>query len=386
MIQTPSSAVQPLALVEPDAASWDAFVAAHPHGHMLQQSAWGQLKASAGWRVVRVAVQGTENRACPERSRGEPGTENQVLDSSLIAHRSSLLSGAQLLVRQRYGVSVVYAPRGPLFSGDEAVDGLLLQGLERVARRRRAVFLRLEPNRLEGDAETDALHTGLLLQNFQVVETIQPRSSVHVSLAPPPEQLFASFSKGHRADIRRAERQGVTVRVGGADELGPFYAIMQATGARAAFGIHSEEYYRQAWALFQPRSRLLLAEHGGEVVAAHMVFADSQRGLYLYSGATDVGLKTGANHLLEWHAMQWAQASGCTSYDLWGIPDALGRASFASDEATRAALEAEAQADPLIGVYRFKKGFGGHVVRYLPAYDRVLLPPLYALWRRRVGV
>ena len=29
-----------------------------------------------------------------------------------------------------------------------------------------------------------------------------------------------------------------------------------------------------------------------------------------------------------------------------------------------------------------KKGFGGRVTRYLPAYDRVYMPPLYALWQR----
>jgi lipid II:glycine glycyltransferase (peptidoglycan interpeptide bridge formation enzyme) len=113
------------------------------------------------------------------------------------------------------------------------------------------------------------------------------------------------------------------------------------------------------------------------------VFADLRGGYYLYSGATREGLKSGANHLLEWAALQWARAQGCTFYDLWGIPDALGQAATAPDEQQREALTAAAQDDPLIGVYRFKKGFGGRVVRYLPAYDAVLLPPLYALWQRR---
>ncbi|NJO06173.1 MAG: hypothetical protein HC876_11995 [Chloroflexaceae bacterium] len=70
-----------------------------------------------------------------------------------------------------------------------------------------------------------------------------------------------------------------------------------------------------------------------------------------------------------------------------GIPDALGRAAMLPDTpnttVAREAMEAMAQKDPLIGVYRFKKGFGGQVVRYLPAYDYVYLPPLYTLWRRR---
>jgi lipid II:glycine glycyltransferase (peptidoglycan interpeptide bridge formation enzyme) len=295
-----------------------------------------------------------------------------------------VLAGALLLMRSRYGLSVAYTPRGPLFAGDQVVDRLLLGGIERVARKARAVFLRLEPNLLEGDPRADELHTWLLLQSLQPAPTIQPRSSIHVDLGPPEAALLAACTKGHRADIRRAERGGVQVRAGGEADLAAFHGIMRATGARAGFGVHSESYYRAAWRHFQPRSRLLLAELDGRLVAAHLVFADARAGLYLYSGADEAGMKAGANHLLEWHALRWANGLGCERYDLWGVPDALGRVAAAPDEAARVALEAEAQADPLIGVYRFKKGFGGRVVRYLPAYDLVLMPALYPLARRRI--
>jgi lipid II:glycine glycyltransferase (peptidoglycan interpeptide bridge formation enzyme) len=347
-----------LALVEPGPAEWDAFVAAHPQGSLLQQSGWGELKAGAGWQARRLAILGPEGR---------------------------LLAGALLLVRAAYGLSVAYTPRGPLLAGDPAVDQVLLAGLTRAARRARAIFLRLEPNLTEDDPAADATHTWLLLQGLGPAPSIQPRSSVHVDLGRPEEAILAGCSKGHKADIKRAERGGVQVRVGGAEDLPAFYAIMEGTGARAKFGIHAASYYEAAWRRFQPRSRLLLAELGGRAVAAHMVFADAARGLYLYSGADEEGLRSGANHLLEWHAIRWARGLGCASYDLWGIPDALGRAATAPDEAARVALEAEAQADPLIGVYRFKKGFGGRVVRYLPAYDMVLIPPLYKLALRRIS-
>ncbi|NTU86039.1 MAG: aminoacyltransferase [Chloroflexales bacterium] len=347
-----------LALVEPDPARWDAFVAGHPQGSLLQQSSWGDLKAGAGWRARRLAVLGADGR---------------------------LVAGASLLLRSQYGLSVAYTPRGPLFAGEPAADRLLVAGLERAARRARAILLRLEPNLTEDDPAADATHTWLLLQGLRPAPTIQPRSSVHVDLRRPEEAILAACSKGHRADIRRAGREGVAVRVGGDEDLGAFYTIMRSTGERAAFGIHAEPYYRAAWRLFQPRSRLLLAELGGRPVAAHLVFADAHCGRYLYSGADEQGLKSGANHLLEWHALRWARELGCASYDLWGIPDALGRAAAAPDEAARAALEEEARADPLIGVYRFKKGFGGQIVRYLPAYDRALIAPLYGLALRRLS-
>jgi serine/alanine adding enzyme len=352
--------VTQFAIVEPDAERWDAFVQAHPHGHMLQSCGWGELKSRFGWQWRRVAVAGPDG----------------------------LLAGAQILMRRRVGMAVAYVPRGPLFSGDPAADRLLLRALERLARRARAVFLRLEPNVLENADDAMQLHSALLLHGMRMAEPLQPRSSIHLPLAPTPDRLLAAMSKGHRADIKRAAREGVQVRVGEtAADLDTFYGIMEATSARAAFGIHSKSYYAAMWDIFRADAAalLLIAEHGGAAVATALVAAWAGAGLYLYSGSTAGGLKNGAQHAIQWQALQWARERGCRLYDFWGIPDALGRAAMTTDEAERERLEAEARNDELFGVYRFKKGFGGQIVRYLPAYDQVFMPALYRLWQRRFG-
>ena len=372
--QTITAAQAALAVVEPDDAGWDDFTQRHRSGHMLQSAGWSALKARFGWERRRLAI----------------------------ADAGGLRAGAQMLFRYRLGACVAYVPRGPLLAGDAVVDGLLLTALDRLARRQRAVFLRIEPNVLEDDPAADTLHSFLLSRGFQPAEPIQPRSSVHLDLDLPSDRLLAAMSKGHRADIRRAEREGVIVRVGETDrDLDSFYAIMQATGMRAGFAIHSRDYYKTAWDLFgrsaaifasgeqgpacRRHARLLLAERQGVPLAAFLVFAWAGSGLYLYSGATEDGLTLGANHALQWHALLWAKERGCARYDFWGVPDALGQAAGTEDPAERARLEQAAQADPLAGVFRFKKGFGGRIVRYLPAYDLVYVPVLYALWRRRFG-
>src|SRR3954452_3174835 len=109
------------ALVEHTAAStWDALVDGHPRGHMLQRWAWGALKSEFGWQPLRVALVRADS-AVP-------------------------VAAAQLLFRPILGLTVCYVPRGPLFSGDPALDRALLDALRRIAHRRRAAFLRLEPN------------------------------------------------------------------------------------------------------------------------------------------------------------------------------------------------------------------------------------------------
>jgi lipid II:glycine glycyltransferase (peptidoglycan interpeptide bridge formation enzyme) len=346
-----------LAVVEPNQTEWDRFTQQHPQGNLLQAYAWGTLKAQFGWQPRRIAIAGSDG----------------------------LLAGAQVLFRRRFGLSAAYVPRGPLLSGVVDVDRLLLQAIDRQARRSRAVFLRLEPNMLECDTGSHALHSTLLLQKFRPADPLQPRSSIHLTLDKSEDQLLTGMSKGHRADIRRAARDGVTVRAGTLADFGAFYAILEATSARGNFGIHSQAYHEAAWRLFAQHNaaRLLLAERTGEALAAALVFAWAGTAIYHSSGSTAAGLKSGAQHAIQWHALQWAKEHGCEVYDFWGIPDTLGQAK-AADEATRKHLEQAAHADPLYGVYRFKKGFGGNVVRFSPAYDYVYFPALYAFWRRRV--
>jgi peptidoglycan pentaglycine glycine transferase (the first glycine) len=78
------------------------------------------------------------------------------------------------------------------------------------------------------------------------------------------------------------------------------------------------------------------------------------------------------NYLLQWEAIRWAKSLGCTTYDLWGIPD--------EDEEM---LEAEfaQRRDGLWGVYRFKRGFGGQLVCNVGAWDRVYAPMRYRFYR-----
>jgi lipid II:glycine glycyltransferase (peptidoglycan interpeptide bridge formation enzyme) len=100
----------------PAPAEWDAFVTAHPRAHLLQLSAWGQLKAAFGWEPVRVALAGADGR---------------------------IVAGAQLLLRRlplRLG-RLAYVPYGPLVNwADGAQVRALVAALDRAARDHRAAF------------------------------------------------------------------------------------------------------------------------------------------------------------------------------------------------------------------------------------------------------
>jgi lipid II:glycine glycyltransferase (peptidoglycan interpeptide bridge formation enzyme) len=154
------------------------------------------------------------------------------------------------------------------------------------------------------------------------------------------------------------------VREGDHEDVSIFNALLAATAERADFGIHPPGYYEAAYRLFVPRgwARLLLAEVAGEAVAAVMVFALPPRSWYFYGASISAHREKMPTYLLQWEAMRWAKSMGCTTYDLWGVPD--------EDRETLEEQFTE-RSDGLWGVYRFKRGFGGELVRTVGAWDRV---------------
>jgi len=139
-----------------------------------------------------------------------------------------------------------------------------------------------------------------------------------------------------------------------------------------------------AYSLFVPRgwARLLLAEVEGEPVAALMVFAQGHRCWYFYGASGEAHREKMPNYLLQWEAIRWARSQGCIEYDLWGVPD--------EDKETLESGFAHRR-DGLWGVYRFKRGFEGELVRSVGAWDLPLRPVPYRLYTwalrlvRRVG-
>jgi peptidoglycan pentaglycine glycine transferase (the first glycine) len=107
-----------------------------------------------------------------------------------------------------------------------------------------------------------------------------------------------------------------------------------------------------------------------------MIFAWGDKAWYMYGASSDTHRNLMPNYLLQWEGMQWARAQGCRTYDLWGIPD--------EDEETLEARFLERH-DGLWGVYRFKRGFGGHVMRYIGAWDYIYRSALYWLYRRALA-
>jgi len=336
-------------------AEWEAAIRQLPQPHLLQTWPWGALKEKYGWSAERLAW-------------GQPGAP---LAAAQILHRT------QRLPLWSAPLTVSYCPRGPILDWANAtLRGEVLDAAAAAARRRRAIFLKIDPGLPVGYGDPNAEGAALEPLGTQVADTlsssgwrpsaeqIQFRNTFTLDLRRSEDELLAGMKQKTRYNIRLAERRGVSVRRGGLDDLDLLYRMYAETAVRDGFAIRSADYYRDAWGTFirDGLAQPLVAEAESQPIAGLVVYRYAANAWYLYGMSRDRFRELMPNHLLQWEAIRWARAQGCATYDFWGAPDRL------------------APTDRLWGVYRFKEGFGAKLVRTSGAWDFPLRPALYSIY------
>jgi lipid II:glycine glycyltransferase (peptidoglycan interpeptide bridge formation enzyme) len=327
-----------------DPSAWDAAVQS-AGGHLLQSWRWGTFKRGFGWEVERIAL---------------PRDGGAAL--------------AQVLFRNKAGVSIGYIPRGPVWPADDpdAIEALW-DRVDEVAKRRRTLNIILEPDQPLPDEA---------LMNLHLVpgpEPIQPARSVKVDLLDD-QSLMDQMHPKTRYNVRLALRRGVTTRMAEQldESIATFYDMLQDTASRNDFLVHAPEYYREFLRVFTENACLLFAEIDGKPVAGAIAAVFGDEGIYMYGASSTQGRAHGAAFLLQHQMMRWARSRGARRYDLWGIPE-YDPESSVSESGDRLAAST---GNDRRGLYEFKTRFGGQIVRYPPPLERVYHPFLAALARR----
>ena len=107
---------------------------------------------------------------------------------------------------------------------------------------------------------------------------------------------------------------------------------------------------------------LLLAEHDDDPnpVAGIFLLRYGQRAWYFYGASSERHRRDMPNYLLQWEALRWSLAQGCTLYDWWGAPTQIDDPD-----------------DSMQGVWQFKQGFGAAFQPHVGAWDYAVSPALY---------
>jgi lipid II:glycine glycyltransferase (peptidoglycan interpeptide bridge formation enzyme) len=328
---------------ESDRSRFNAFVAEFESGDLLQSYEWGDLKSKSGWKPIRVFAE----------------SEGRIIAAASILKRNI----------PRTGRSILYASRGPVF--DTTNSDLVREftsGLESIARKHRAILLKIDPPVPVEDAVSVA---NLQAVGFKPIAAsgfggTQPKCVMQLDLDKSEDDLLRSFKEKWRYNIRLAERKGVKIREKcSREDLPIFYELLRETCERDGFLVRGLGYFEDMWDALAPAGymNLAIAFLNDKPLSAVLIYRFGNRCWYTYGASSNQDRNVMPNHLIQWRMIRVALADGCKWYDFRGVSPKTG--------------EGDAH---LEGLNRFKDGFNPRFVEYIGEFDLVLSPFWYWAW------
>ena len=411
-----------------DAGRFNAFTKAHAKNHFAQSYEWGAFKAkSPDWGFDTVGLEdenGNLVAAALVLFRYLPIVKRPflyiprgyVIDFSNLELLKTFTEALKKYAKKQRAIFIKIDPDIKYIDRDPEGNPLS------------------EPNdQLVRDlSNLGYKHLGFA-QDFE--STIQPRYTFRLDLAPDVATLSKNAHSKTRYNLKIAQKRGIEIVEGTRDDLKIFANIMNVTGSRNGFLTRPLSYFEDMYDALHPtgKCRLYLArlntEKALEAIVSEQKTAQQaasnlqsqlqqdelpdkkrqklenklapelkklenlsaqleemqklyekhpegiymsgiittyfgNKAWYLYGASDDVYREFMPNYLIQWHALNNAKEEGYEIYDFFGIS---GR------------TDAE---DPLHGLYRFKKGFGGEFTEFVGEFDLVVDPLMYGIWTK----
>jgi vancomycin resistance protein VanK len=177
------------------------------------------------------------------------------------------------------------------------------------------------------------------------------------------DDVLAGMNQLWRRNIRKAEKAGVVVSTGAAEDLKAFHDLYVHTAERDHFTPRPLSYFQTMYDALNAddpgRITLWLAHHEGDLVAATIGVRVGRHAWYSYGASSTTKRDVRGSNAIQWAMIRAAIADGADVYDLRGITDTLD------------------PDDPHVGLIQFKAGTGGEAVETVGEWDLPLNRVLY---------
>ncbi|MDO4611554.1 MAG: peptidoglycan bridge formation glycyltransferase FemA/FemB family protein [Candidatus Saccharibacteria bacterium] len=294
-----------------------------------------------------------------------------------VRKNSELIAATMLVAKPTFlGKSTFFAPGGPLLDlNDTKLTNFFLKNLKHFIKTHNGFLFRITPyfelrsRDIDGEPTKDFYHKKALenLKNngFKAVsDTTQPKYLFALDLENKPyDDLYKDFRKNTRGHIKKAEKQGVTLREIDKSEFKTLKTLTDGTAARRDYDDRSLTYYKNMYDLFAPKNevKFVLAEAkiDNKVVpiSVSMLMTYGDEVVSLFSGSDKKYMRDyNAQYLVKAEMIKFAAENGFKRFNFYGInglPDKNSKD---------------------YGLYDFKKGFNGHVVELLGTYELAVTP------------
>ena len=157
--------------------------------------------------------------------------------------------------------------------------------------------------------------------------------SMRLELPSDADGLWKSFSAKLRNQINRPIKEGMTVRIGGLEELPGFYEVFSVNMRDVGTPVYSRKFFEEALRTFPESTRICTVYHQHEAVASGFVVGFRDTLEIPWASSLRKANRLAPNMLLYWSVLKYACESGYRVFD-------FGRSS------------------PDAGTYRFKEQWG----------------------------
>lgn len=270
------------------AARWDAFVQDCPEAGFFHRSSW---------QAVIGEVFGHATHYLWAEEAGIVG----VLP---LAEVRSLLFGHSL-------VSLPFATQAGIAATDEAARAALQQEAEALARRLGVEHLELR--------NTAPQQQGWPTQDLYV--------DFRMAIPPVLDERMLAIPQKRRNMVRKAIKLGL--RAVPDDSVERFFPVFARNARDHGTPTLPRRYFEALVARFGPDCRILSIDDAqGRCISSILCFFHRGEVMAYYAGETPEARGTAANDLKYWELMKWAQADGCTRFDIGRSKKGTGSYEF----------------------------------------------------------
>lgn len=258
-----------------DQSAWDDFVNAR--GDKPGYHAWG-------WRRVFANAFGHE----PVYLIARAGTE--VVGVLPIVHIKSLLFGSSL-------TSLPFLNYGGVMADTEKAAALLIATAREEARARKCEHVELRH----------------IARQFPDLPCKTHKVAMHLALSA---NLWEDLDRKVRNQIRKAEKSGLVVQRGGEELVADFYTVFARNMRDLGTPVYSRRLFEEVLRTFPDRSQLHIVRFNGAAVAAGLTYRTATMVQLPWASSIRDYNPLCPNVLLYWDAMQFAQSTGASTFDM----------------------------------------------------------------------
>lgn len=267
-----------------------------------------------------------------------------------------------------FSKSFLYIPHGPVLIKKPDMEFLKIfsEKLIQISKEENAIFVRFDFHGFNyGSKENLGRYFKRTPAYAYHSSYFQPKFEWILNLANTEEEILNYMHPKSRYNINLATRKGVKIEIINEDfkkYFDDFYKLLNETARRDNFNLHHKIYYQNIFTnCAENRNAFLaIAKYNGNILAINIILLFGSAAYFILGGSSGEHKNFMFSYLAQWEAMKEAKKRGFKIYNF----GAVDREGFE-------------------GISRFKKGFGGELLKHSDSYDLVLKPFWYYLYNLR---